>query len=122
MSPGRHPAHYLYTIVLLGFCSAVKMEATAKEPASIVLLGDSITQGGFSVGGWGARLAERYIRKADVINRGLSGYNTEWILEVLPDLLSGVASREKQLVAVFLGANDAAVDGGASSRQHITVP
>jgi hypothetical protein len=44
----------------------------------IVLFGDSITQRSFSVGGWGARLAHDYMRKADVLNRGFSGYNSAW--------------------------------------------
>lgn len=44
----------------------------------IVLFGDSITQRSFSVGGWGARLSHHYMRKADVLNRGFSGYNSAW--------------------------------------------
>lgn len=44
----------------------------------IILFGDSITQQGFNNGGWAARLASRYVRRADVYNRGLSGYNTVW--------------------------------------------
>lgn len=50
----------------------------------IILFGDSITQQSFTVGGWGARLADHYARKADVINRGFSGYNTTWGLAALP--------------------------------------
>jgi hypothetical protein len=40
------------------------------ELPTIVLFGDSITEGSFDVGGWGARLAHEYARKADVVNRG----------------------------------------------------
>ena len=43
------------------------------NPAKFILLGDSITQFSFGVGGWGARLADQYARRADVINRGFSG-------------------------------------------------
>ncbi len=41
---------------------------------TIVLFGDSITEHSFDVqnGGWGARLANEYARKADVVNRGQS--------------------------------------------------
>ena len=51
-----------------------------------VLFGDSITQQGFSVGGWGGRLQDRYARFADVENRGFSGYNSEWARLLLPSL------------------------------------
>lgn len=50
----------------------------------IILLGDSITQMSFSSpGGFGAHLADVYQRRADVFNRGYSGYNTNWMLELL---------------------------------------
>lgn len=39
----------------------------------ILLFGDSLTQRGFENGGWVGRLAHAYSRRADVINRGLSG-------------------------------------------------
>ena len=67
-----------------------------------MLLGDSITQGSWELDGVGARLSCRFLsrvpspemmltdprnlvvysRKLDVINRGLSGYNTEWAIPV----------------------------------------
>ena len=49
----------------------------------VVLLGDSLTQRGGAVAGgapgWAARLGELYARRPDVVNRGLSGYNTRWV-------------------------------------------
>ncbi len=48
-----------------------------------ILFGDSITQRGFD-NGWVASLANHYIRKADVFNRGFSGYNTRWAKHLLP--------------------------------------
>ena len=43
----------------------------------ILLVGDSLTQRGFdSKKGWVSKLASTYARRADVINRGYSGYNT----------------------------------------------
>ena len=30
-------------------------------------------------GGWGAGVADWYARRADVVNRGFSGYNTRWL-------------------------------------------
>eukprot|EP00735_Rhodelphis_limneticus_P013636 TRINITY_DN7587_c0_g1::TRINITY_DN7587_c0_g1_i1::g.1961::m.1961 TRINITY_DN7587_c0_g1::TRINITY_DN7587_c0_g1_i1::g.1961 ORF type:complete len:434 (-),score=83.10,sp/Q3SZ16/IAH1_BOVIN/42.22/3e-51,Lipase_GDSL/PF00657.17/9.9e-28,Lipase_GDSL_2/PF13472.1/2.7e-21,Ftsk_gamma/PF09397.5/0.12,DUF303/PF03629.13/0.16,Barstar/PF01337.13/0.4 TRINITY_DN7587_c0_g1_i1:348-1649(-) len=70
---------------------------------NIVLFGDSITQFSFASGGWGAKLSEAYVRKADVINRGFSGYNTRHanaVVSMLP---------RAALYVIFLGANDAAL-------------
>ena len=39
----------------------------------VVLFGDSLTQRSFAPGGWGARVADASVRRADVINRGYSG-------------------------------------------------
>jgi len=78
-------------------------------PPRILLLGDSITQQSFSVGGWGMRLADHYQRRADVINRGFSGYNTRWALRLLDGpQLRDVADRTV-LVIIFFGANDASL-------------
>jgi lysophospholipase L1-like esterase len=68
---------------------------------AIMLFGDSITQGSWELNGigarlscipfprdlssWGSQIWENlvvYARKLDVINRGLSGYNTEWAISV----------------------------------------
>ncbi|KAH8051262.1 hypothetical protein JL721_11161 [Aureococcus anophagefferens] len=50
------------------------------ERPAIVLLGDSLTQYGFGPEGWASRLAHRYQRRADVLNRGYSGYTSRWLL------------------------------------------
>lgn len=66
-----------------------------------MLFGDSITQGGWSEGGFGQRLSceflstrpiklvlyniytpDVYGRKLDILNRGLAGYNTDWAIPV----------------------------------------
>ena len=71
-----------------------------------ILFGDSITQQSFRVGGWGARLANTYERTADLINRGYSGYNTRWIMRLLPRIFPA-GGEAPSLVTVCLGANDA---------------
>ena len=71
-----------------------------------ILFGDSITQQSFRVGGWGARLANTYERTADLINRGYSGYNTRWIMRLLPRIFP-TSGEAPSLVTVCLGANDA---------------
>ena len=54
--------------------SSTTVESAFTDPAaplgSFVLYGDSITEGSFDVGGWGARLADAYSRRADIVNRG----------------------------------------------------
>ena len=47
--------------------------AAAPLRATAVLLGDSITQKSFEVGGWGARVQDALSRKVDVLCRGYSG-------------------------------------------------
>ena len=50
----------------------------------ILLVGDSLTQRGYdSKKGWVSKLASSYVRRADVINRGYSGYNTRWVLDLM---------------------------------------
>src|SRR6478735_11768631 len=57
----------------------------------------------------------------DVVNRGLSGYNTDWAMPILKQLLPTTEDQAKQkasirLMTIFFGANDAALPG---SVQHV---
>jgi lysophospholipase L1-like esterase len=61
-------------------------------------------------------LAMHFSRRADVLNRGLSGYNTRWGLQALDSCLPPHASTE--LATVWFGANDAA-DAALNPRQHV---
>eukprot|EP01135_Chromosphaera_perkinsii_P012037 Nk52_evm1s2577 gene=Nk52_evmTU1s2577 len=79
----------------------------------IVLFGDSITQFGFSVdrGGFVAHLADWFIRRADFINRGFSGYTTRNCLPLLPQIHNWADQKGlPALVVIFLGVNDACSD------------
>ncbi|KAI9313689.1 SGNH hydrolase-type esterase domain-containing protein [Dichotomocladium elegans] len=64
--------------------------------------------------GFGASLANAYSRKADVVNRGFSGYNSEWGLAILKQVLPTV-ERQRQgkaklvLITLLFGANDSAL-------------
>lgn len=83
--------------------------------SKILLLGDSLTQIAFD--GWAGQLAHVYQRRADVINRGMSGYNTKWYLEYAKD--SDVWTQENvKLVIIFFGANDAS-DEKLNPRHHV---
>ncbi|MBA0657504.1 hypothetical protein Goklo_009786 [Gossypium klotzschianum] len=96
---------------------------------NIVLFGDSITQESFRSGGWGASLADTYSRKADVVLRGYGGYNTRWALFLLHHLFPLVklfftfsgSTKPPVATTIFLGANDAALAGRTSERQHVPV-
>ncbi|KAF2732116.1 SGNH hydrolase [Polyplosphaeria fusca] len=86
-----------------------------------LLFGDSITQDasnqqrGF---GFAAALQHAYIRRLDVVNRGLSGYNTRQALKVLPAIIPSPEQARIRFLAVFFGANDAAVPH-SETKQHI---
>jgi lysophospholipase L1-like esterase len=101
----------------------------------VALFGDSITQQGFGVNGnigWASLVAAAYTRRADVLNRGFSGYNTNHALELLPRVFgpleesstssSSSSSDESDsssgmlFCTVFFGANDAALPGEG---QHV---
>ncbi|XP_026008349.1 isoamyl acetate-hydrolyzing esterase 1 homolog [Astatotilapia calliptera] len=82
----------------------------------VILFGDSITQVSFQPNGWGAEIADKLARKCDVINRGLSGYNSRWGKIVLPRLINPENSADSKIeaVTIFFGANDSALEGTAS--------
>ncbi|ORY78422.1 SGNH hydrolase [Leucosporidium creatinivorum] len=77
----------------------------------VAMLGDSITQQSWGDGGTGAALANAYQRKLDVLNRGLSGYNTAWALPVAQQWLPKTTDSlpETALLIIWFGANDAAL-------------
>ncbi|XP_053290196.1 isoamyl acetate-hydrolyzing esterase 1 homolog [Pleuronectes platessa] len=90
----------------------------------VILFGDSITQFSFQPNGWGADIANRLARKCDVVNRGLSGYNSRWAKIVLPRLISSHSSDDNinnnniAAVTVFFGANDCSLED-KNPQQHI---
>ena len=62
-----------------------------------------------------------YTRRADVLNRGFSGYNTRHALEMIPRVFRTIQQDEQDRVlfcTVFLGANDSALKG---ERQHVPI-
>ncbi len=91
--------------------------------AKILLFGDSITQQSFSAThcGWGACLADHFQRKADVLNRGFSGYNSDWFLRFAKTDEGNVdlfGHNNVRLVTILLGANDAC-DPSLNKRLHV---
>jgi lysophospholipase L1-like esterase len=97
------------------------MAATVQDV--IMLLGDSITQRGWEPNAFAQRLAYAYVRKLDVINRGLSGYNTEWAIPVFEKCFAKQHEQQHvpkvRILTIWFGANDACL---APSPQHIPLP
>jgi lysophospholipase L1-like esterase len=87
------------------FSLGEKMLGTSTDV--ILCFGDSITQQGYNSAnvGWVASLSDAYIRKLNVINAGLSGYNTEKALKVLPQIIP--SESRMRVMIIFFGANDA---------------
>lgn len=83
-----------------------------------LLFGDSITeyshkQPGFSLS---SALQDVYTRKLDIVTRGFSGYNTDWALPVLREVLKteNASPGKVKIMYIFLGTNDA-----ATTFQHV---
>ncbi|XP_065747608.1 isoamyl acetate-hydrolyzing esterase 1 homolog isoform X1 [Phocoena phocoena] len=92
-------------------CEAVACGSSLLWPR-VLFFGDSTTQFSFQQGGWGASLADKLVRKCDVLNRGFSGYNTRWVKIILPRLIrKGNSLHSPVAVTVFFGANDSALKG-----------
>jgi lysophospholipase L1-like esterase len=74
----------------------------------IVIFGDSLVEQGYDHihSGWVSSIANYYIRKVDVVNRGYSGYNTRFALQIVE---SAVINEKPDLVVILFGANDAVV-------------
>lgn len=85
----------------------------------ICCFGDSITQHGHCAFGWVGALQEAYRRRADVLNRGYSGYSSRFGLSMLPYLFG--PQRRYLFTTVFFGANDAA-DPSSKPAQHVPLP
>lgn len=133
----------------------VAASAAFRVRPPILLFGDSLTQFGFGIAtatsvdsgqaqakdrvvkeynvGWASLLSSAYTRRADVLNRGFSGYNSRHAVELLlprvftgpyptsPTLVSAAASPPQPrplFCTVFFGANDAALPG---EPQHVPV-
>ncbi|KAE9042795.1 hypothetical protein PR003_g3622 [Phytophthora rubi] len=93
----------------------------------VLLTGDSLTEHGTDVSksGWAALLQGEYSRTADVVNRGLPGYNTKWFFkDIAPtierEIRKGVYTTPS-LITIWFGANDAALATGYSSEEHVPI-
>jgi isoamyl acetate esterase len=127
-------ANACFTKPLRMSTSLSKTTTSFRVRPAVLLLGDSLTQEGFGPGGWASRLTGAYTRRADVLNRGYSGYNTTMYLDILPRILGSTKDEDSNdgesalrgtsgavdvlFCTVFLGANDAALPG---EPQHVPI-
>jgi lysophospholipase L1-like esterase len=74
----------------------------------LLIIGDSNTQFGFGESNWLSLLSNLLQRRCDVINRGFSGYNTRFMKNITPKILSEFTAESICGVLVLLGLNDSA--------------
>ncbi|XP_062165587.1 GDSL esterase/lipase WDL1-like isoform X1 [Alnus glutinosa] len=87
-----------------------------------VLFGSSIVQLSFSDEGWGAILADLYARKADILLRGYSGWNSRRALQVLDQVFPKDAAIQPSLVIVYFGGNDSIHPQPSGLGPHVPLP
>ena len=115
--------------------------ASVRIRPSIILFGESITEFAFGEGGqvgWASLLSSAYSRRADVLSRGFSGYNTQHALGIMdsifgngtalnsdgednrsdPKQVTGWTTTPLLFCTVFFGANDASLP---TARQHLPI-
>lgn len=86
----------------------------------VILFGDSLVERSFDIkdGLWGAILASKLTRIADVVVRGFSGYNTRMCKVILPSLFSTADVADVETFLICLGANDSS-EPQSPTRQHV---
>ncbi|KAL2479477.1 GDSL esterase/lipase [Abeliophyllum distichum] len=87
-----------------------------------VLFGSSIVQMSYNIGGWGAILADLYARKADILVRGYSGWNSRMALQVMDQVFPKDAIFQPSLVIVYFGGNDAMQPHPSGLGSHVPLP
>ncbi|KAL8526667.1 hypothetical protein ACS0TY_015754 [Phlomoides rotata] len=87
-----------------------------------VLFGSSIVQMSYNIGGWGAILADLYARKADVVLRGYSGWNTRMALGILDEVFPKDEPIQPSLVILYFGGNDSTGPHPSGLGCHVPLP
>ncbi|KAJ6871370.1 GDSL esterase/lipase CPRD49-like isoform X1 [Populus alba x Populus x berolinensis] len=92
------------------------------ERPKFVLFGSSIVQLSYINEGWGAALAHIYARKADIVLRGYSGWNSRRAVQVLDKVFSKDAAIQPSLVIVYFGGNDSVHPHATGLGPHVPLP
>eukprot|EP01113_Clastostelium_recurvatum_P049327 TRINITY_DN9122_c0_g1_i2.p1 TRINITY_DN9122_c0_g1~~TRINITY_DN9122_c0_g1_i2.p1 ORF type:complete len:247 (-),score=59.99 TRINITY_DN9122_c0_g1_i2:36-755(-) len=84
----------------------------------VVLFGDSLTQFSFDYNtkGWGLHLSSWYAARADVLNRGFSGYTTRAAKYLVNKIIPSAKEAKVLYTTLWFGANDAAFP---PNNQHV---
>ena len=108
-----HPSHAIAQQLYEASCPPIGCRTFLGQLArpQIICFGDSITQNGSAPEGFVTALSHYFTRRADVLNRGYSGYTTRSLLKALRQLDPGHAgflssSPFPTLLTLCLGAND----------------
>ena len=73
----------------------------------LIIIGDSNTQFGFSdESRWVSLLSNYLQRKCDVVNRGFSGYNSDHLKLILPQILDEFDDESTCGIILMIGTND----------------
>ena len=104
---------------------------SSSSRVQLVAVGDSLTQRAQQPDGWLTLLSHLYQRRVDVINRGFSGYNSDWLLALIRQQRADPSraniwrlsdhSNMRSLYVVGIGANDAVLPPVAVNKQHVTL-
>ena len=106
----RQVVSTVYAQIRCGRCSIdLDMENYTSSRKRIVCFGDSLTEYGHdpTLNGWVNQLSFYFSRRADVINRGFSGYNTALALHLIDEVLTD-SDLKPDLLFLWFGANDSA--------------
>lgn len=128
MLPSLRSRHVLFFVAGFGAAFSIitlwrwiesnRQQTRTSSRKRVIAFGDSITQHGFNndISGWVSRLADWWTRRVDLLNRGFSGYNSEYGVIAFKSV---VVVEKPDLIFIFFGANDA-VD--SSNDRHISLP
>lgn len=71
---------------------------------NILLIGDSLTEWGNGENGWVRYLTNWYANKAIVVNKGIAGYTSRMIANLMPEITVNIPNL--MLCTILLGTND----------------
>ena len=94
----------LLTATTMNFIEQVSKRRDQPRMFQIVVYGDSITENGSNRNGFVEILNQRNIRRADIVNRGFSGYKTNDLLDYIVPITQHLAA---DLSFLLIGTNDA---------------
>ena len=77
-----------------------------KKKKDILLIGDSLTDLYQENNGWGEKIEDWYIDKANVINKGYSCHTSEMIKNMLPTIIPNKKNEKLLWCSILLGTND----------------